>query len=117
VRESKANLEVTSANEDIVRQNIMFEVQQAYFNLREADERIPAAELVLRRGSREPGDRQQEIRNRCGSPIEVTDAAVAYINARTSFVQALTDYKTAGASLERAMGERDGEMRRNKRGC
>jgi outer membrane protein TolC len=109
VRESKANLEVTSANEDIVRQNIMFEVQQAYFNLREADERIPAAELVLRQAHENLEIANGRYATGVGSPIEVTDAAVAYINARTSFVQALTDYKTAGASLERAMGERDGE--------
>ncbi|MBI5559836.1 MAG: TolC family protein, partial [Deltaproteobacteria bacterium] len=41
-----------------------------------------------------------------GSPIEVTDAQVSYINAKTSYIRALSDYKVAQAALDTAIGER-----------
>ena len=39
-----------------------------------------------------------------GNPIEVTDAEVSLINAKTSYNQALYDYKIASSSIEKAMG-------------
>jgi outer membrane protein TolC len=41
-----------------------------------------------------------------GSPIEVTDAEVSLVNAKTAHIQALYDYKVAQANLEKAMGMR-----------
>lgn len=105
VGESKASLEASSADEDIIRQDVLLEVQQAYYNLRESGERIPAAELALRQAQENLDIANGRYATGVGSPIEVTDATVAYINAKTALVQALTDYKTALAGLERAMGE------------
>lgn len=105
VQESKANLEVAGANEDILRQSVIFEVQQAHSNLRETLERIPAAELALRQAGENLEIANGRYSAGVGSPIEVTDAAVAYINSKTAYIQAVTDYKIARASLERAMGE------------
>jgi outer membrane protein len=106
VQESKADLAVSDASEDIVRQSVILEVQQAYFNLMEADERIPAAELALRQAEENLEIANGRYSTGVGSPIEVTDAALVYVNARTAYTQALTDYKTALASIERAMGEK-----------
>ncbi len=39
-----------------------------------------------------------------GNPIEVTDALVAQSNAKTAYIAALVDCRTAQASLEKAMG-------------
>ena len=39
-----------------------------------------------------------------GNPIEVTDAQVSLITAKTSYIQALYDCKIAQAGLEKAMG-------------
>ncbi|MBA3070919.1 MAG: TolC family protein, partial [Nitrospirae bacterium] len=41
-----------------------------------------------------------------GNPLEVTDAQIAYSNAKTSYIQALSDYNVAMAGLEKAMGVR-----------
>jgi TolC family type I secretion outer membrane protein len=105
VQESKANLAAFDAGEDIVRQNVIFEVEQAYSNLREADERVPAAELALRQAEENLEIANGRYAAGVGSPIEVTDAALVFVNAKTAYIQALTDYKTAAASLQRAMGE------------
>jgi outer membrane protein len=106
LQESKADLAVSDASEDIVRQSVILEVQQAYFNLMEADERIPAAELALRQAEENLEIANGRYSTGVGSPIEVTDAALVYVNARTAYTQALTDYTTALASIERAMGEK-----------
>ena len=42
-----------------------------------------------------------------GSPLEVTDALVGLNNAQVAYTQALTDYKNAQASIEKAIGVRE----------
>ena len=70
---------------------------------------------TFKKGFAEPGYKQAtenlDIANGrysagVGSPVEVTDAQVAYTNAKTTYIQALSDYKVAQASLEKAMGIR-----------
>ena len=75
-------------------------------NLTEAAERIPAAELVVRQA-----DENLELANGryaagLGNPVEVTDSQIVYSNAKTSHIQALSDYNVAIANLEKAMGVR-----------
>jgi len=104
VEEAKANLDVIKANEEGVRQNIFLEVQQAHLNLKEAEERIPAAELVIKQAEENLELANGRYAAGVGNPIEVTDAQVALINAKLSYIQALYDYKVALANLEKAMG-------------
>lgn len=104
VEESRANLNVANANTELLRQNVLLDVQQAYLNLKEAGERVPAAELAVRHASENLDLANARYSTGVGSPIEITDASVTYINARLAFFQALSDYKTAQASLEKAMG-------------
>lgn len=104
VQESRANLDTFSANEAIVRQAVILDVQQAYSNLKEAGERIPASDLALKQAAENLDIANGRYSAGVGSPIEVTDATVAYINAKTAYIQALSDYKIAQASLDKAMG-------------
>lgn len=106
VREARASLDVAGANEEALKQSVFFEVQQAYLNLKEAEERIPAAKLSLKQATENLDIANGRYSAGVGSPIEVTDAEVLVINARTAYIQALTDYGTAHASLEKAMGSR-----------
>lgn len=104
VEESKANLNVLKANEESLRQSVLLEVQQAYLNLQDAEERIPTAELVVRQAEENLDIANGRYAAGVGNPIEVTDAQVAHTNAKTSYIQALYDYKVAQASIEKAMG-------------
>lgn len=104
IAEAKANLDVLKANEESLRQQIRLDVEQAYSNLLEASDRISTTQLTVRQA-----DENLELANGryaagVGNPIEVTDALVAVNNAKTAHISALTDYKTAQASLEKAMG-------------
>lgn len=105
VAEAEANLYTLKANEELLRQNIYLEVQQAYLTLREAEERISAAELTVRQATENLELARGRYEAGVGNPIEVTDAETSYVNARAAFIQALTDYRIAIAALERAMGK------------
>jgi outer membrane protein len=106
VEEAKANLNVIKANEELLKQTIFLEVQEAYLTLRSAEDAIPTAKLRV-----EQAQENLEIANGryaagVGNPLEVTDAEVGLANARTSYIQALYVDKVAQASLEKAMGMR-----------
>lgn len=106
VAEAKANLLALTANEEVLRQSVLLEVQQSLLNLTEAGERIVVAELTVRQAQENFEIANGRYAAGVGNPIEVTDADVALSNAKTSYNQALYDYKIARASLEKAMGVR-----------
>ncbi|TAL26842.1 MAG: TolC family protein [Nitrospirae bacterium] len=104
VEEARANLDVARANEELLRQNIFLEVQQAYLNLKEAEERVPVAELIVKQAEENLELANGRYAAGIGNPIEVTDAQIALINAKSSNIQALYDYKIAQANLDKATG-------------
>lgn len=106
VEEAKANLRVALANEDALKQTAFLETQQAWLNLKEAEERVPAAELTVRQARENYDIASGRYAAGVGNPIEVTDAEIVLANAKTAHIQALSDYKVAQASLEKAMGSR-----------
>jgi len=106
VLESKANLNVLSANEEALRQTVFLDVKQAYLNLKEAEESIPAAELVVQQAEENLDLANGRYAAGVGNPVEVTDAQVALSSAKLTFIQTLYDYKIAHANIEKAMGER-----------
>ena len=106
IEEAQANLAVTAANETQLRQQIYQEVKQAWLGLEESAERITTAELSVRQAEENLALAKGRYGAGVGSPIEVTDALVALSNAKTARISALYDYKTAQASLDKAMGDR-----------
>ena len=106
VDESKANLNIAGANEELLRQGIMLEVQQAYLSLMAAEDSVPAAELAQMSAQENLDLANGRYTAGVGSPIEVTDAEVAFANAQANYIQALYNYKIAQATLLKAMGER-----------
>lgn len=106
VEEAKANLRVAFANEDALKQTAFLETQQAWLNLKEAEEIVPAAELTVRQALENYGIASGRYAAGVGNPIEVTDAEIVLANAKMAHIQALSDYKVAQASLEKAMGLR-----------
>lgn len=104
VEEANANLNVAKANEDLVRQTVFSDVKQAYLNLKAAGDKVPATELAVRQAAENLDLANGRYATGVGSPIEVTDAQVAYTNAQVTYISALGDYRTARAALEKAMG-------------
>ena len=104
IREAQANYNAAKANYDLLKQNIVLEVQQAYLNLMAAADKVPTSELAVRQATENLEIANGRYTFGVGNPIEVTDAQVLYTNARTTYIQALYDYNTAMASLEKSMG-------------
>lgn len=104
VDEAVANHKAAKANEDLVKQNVFLEVQQAFINLKEAEERIPTAELAVKQAIENLDIANGRYSAGVGSPIEVTDAQALHTNAKTAYIQALSDYKVARAAIDKAMG-------------
>ncbi|MGB4549660.1 MAG: TolC family protein [Syntrophales bacterium] len=104
IAEAKANLDVTKSNEEILKQQVRLEVEQAYSNMVEAAERIVTAQLTIRQAEDNLELANGRYATGVGNPIEVTDALVAVSAAKIAYISALTDYKSAQASLEKAMG-------------
>lgn len=106
VEEAQANLKILMANEESIKQSIYLEIQQAYLTLRAAEEAIPTAKLGVDQARENLDIANGRYAAGVGNPIEVTDAEVSLVNARTSYIQALYADKVAQASLEKAMGAR-----------
>jgi outer membrane protein len=104
VKEARSNLNVLKANMESLKQQILLEVKEAHLNLLQAEEAIPTAELAVRQATENLELANGRYQAGVGDPIEVTDAEVAYANARFIYIQALYDYRIAQANLEKAMG-------------
>jgi outer membrane protein len=107
VAQAQANYDTVSANEQSLRLDIYSQVQQGYLTLREAEERISTSELTVRQATENVELATGRYRAGVGSPLEITDALVSLNNAQVAYTQALTDYKNAQASIEKAIGVRE----------
>lgn len=100
-----AKLQVNLAeNElDLLKQNVYFEVQQAYINMMEFEEQIPLLEQKIQQTleNLELADGRYSVG--LGDYIELQDAKVNYNNAQHSFVKAVFNYNLARAKLEYAI--------------
>ena len=104
VKEADANYSAAKANFDLLKLNVVLEVQQAYLNLLAAADRIPTSELAQRQATENLEIASGRYGAGVGNPIEVTDAQVTYTNAKTTYTQALYDYNIAVANLDKSMG-------------
>jgi outer membrane protein len=104
ISEAKANLDVVKSNEELLKQQVRLEVEQAYSNMIEAEERIVTARLTIKQAEDNLELANGRYATGVGNSIEITDALVAVSVAKISYISALTDYKTAQANLEKAMG-------------
>ncbi len=111
VGEAQANVDIVTADETLLRQNIQKEVQQDYLILAEAEERINVAKLTISQAEENARISSGRYSAGVGSPVEVTDADILLVEAKASYIQAMYDYRIAQISIEQAIGvveEKDG---------
>jgi outer membrane protein len=106
VAEADSNLKVAQANEQVLRENVVLDVQQSYLNLKQAEDSIATADLAVKQATENLDIVNGRYAAGVGNPVEVTDAQVTYSNAKLAYIQAVTNYNVARASLLKAMGER-----------
>jgi outer membrane protein TolC len=105
IMESRAHYEKARLDVDETRRQIELEVRTAYSNFIEAREVLESQKAVQEEA--EEALRLAEARMTAGSgtQLDVLSVQTALTQARTTQAQALHDYSTARARLQRAVGE------------
>jgi outer membrane protein TolC len=105
ISEQKANLANLKYNEEVLRQNIALEVRQDVLNLAQAAESIRVSETALRQARENLELAEGRYNTGVGNIIELTDAQASLTTAEANYVQALYNYKTTVAALEKATAQ------------
>lgn len=105
-RETKAQHEAATARVQAIALDIAREVEQAYINAREAEERIGAARILVESARENFRLARGRFEAGVGTVLEVTDAQLELTRAENVEVQARADYQLALAQLDRAVGRR-----------
>ncbi|MGH7899731.1 MAG: TolC family protein [Candidatus Binatia bacterium] len=104
VGEARANLATLKFEERSLRQRIALEVRQATLNLGRASEAIRVSDKGLQQARENLELAEGRYKTGVGNIIELTDAQVSLVTAQANNVQALSDYQTTIAALEKATG-------------
>ena len=105
-KEAKASLEAAQARVRVQELAIWKEVEQAYLNVIEGEERIQAAKKAVESAQENFRLAQGRFDAGVGTIIELTDAQLELTQAQSREANALTDYRIAVSRLERALGRR-----------
>ncbi len=102
----EAEYAVISASETArkTRDGVALEVQQAYLNMREAEKRIETSKVTVVKAEEDFKIAQVRYTAGVGTNLDVIDAQLALAQAKTNYIQALYDYNTSKAQLDKAMG-------------
>jgi outer membrane protein TolC len=109
IGEQRANLSRLKYQEQSLRQQIALQVRQAVLNVAQALESIRVSEKGLQQARENLDLAEGRYSTGVGNIIELTDAQAALTTAEGNNVQALSNYKTAIASLEQATAQSFGE--------
>ena len=104
VAQARANLLKTKANGEVLKQNILLEVNQALLNLEAAKERLQVTAVTVVQAKERLAQVEGRYKAGLNNAVEVTDAEVALVNAQVNDVVAISNYQAAKAALDRAMG-------------
>jgi outer membrane protein TolC len=105
VREAQANFEALKASEEVIKNGILLEVRDAYFNLKSALETIGSAKKA--QDSAEESYKVSKLRYRSGvgTNLEEIDAQVALTQARLNYLQTLFDLQIAKSKINKVIGK------------
>ena len=99
----KIQVELAQNEIDLLKQNIYFEVQNAYINMVQLEKQIPLLAIKVKQTleNLELADGRYYVG--IGDYIELQDAKVNYNNAQQAYVEAVYNYNVARATLEQAI--------------
>ncbi len=105
VSQNKAQLRSTLENFEVLRQQVIKEVDQAYLNVKTGWELIRATKKALEAARENLRLAWGRYQAGIGTIIEFTDAQVQFSQADLNFVQALYNYRTFEAQLDKSVGK------------
>jgi TolC family type I secretion outer membrane protein len=104
VAQARANLLMTKANGDVLRQTILLEVSQALLNLEAASERLEVTKITVTQARERLDLVEGRYKAGLSNAVEVTDAEVVLVTAQVNDVVAMSNYQSVKAALDKAMG-------------
>ncbi len=104
VDEAKATYKKDLADYENTKQNIYFEVKQAYLNLTTAQESIGVAKLSMDQAKEQYDQASGRYKVGLGDAIELKDAETTYRNSQLDYYNTLLNYHVSAANLEKIMG-------------
>lgn len=105
IKEAKANYSKQMANATSTENDIRLEIQKAYLSLIEKKNQIPVAFLGMKQAKENYDISFGRYKVGEASPTELKDAQVSYLNSQISYYQALYQFNSAKAGLEKAIGK------------
>jgi outer membrane protein len=103
--QARAQLEQTKDGLGQLQDAVALEVTRDYLNLGRARERIAVAENGVKQAEENYRMTSGKFKQGLALNSDLLDAEVALLQAKTNYTQAIADYETAEASLERSSGE------------
>lgn len=104
--EAEAQLRVLEAREELLKQQVGFEIRTAWFRLENAVESLPMLRLQSEAAGNAARLADERYRERLGSFVELAAAQASLAEASASESAGLYDAKIAEAELRRASGRR-----------
>ncbi|WP_425058609.1 Outer membrane protein TolC [Sporomusa carbonis] len=104
VNAAKNDVAKSLENARSTKDSVQLEVRQAYLNMKEAEKRIDTSKVAVVKAEEDFKIAQVRYNAGVGTNLDVIDAQVALTQAKTNYVQALYDYNTSRAKLDKAMG-------------
>lgn len=106
---SRAQLNVRSyrETEDQTRRSVALETQEAYFNAEQAKKQIAVARNAVEAAEEVVRLNRERYNLGAGTMLDLINAQVSLSRASSDHIQALYNYKTSIARLEKAMGQLD----------
>ena len=104
VKQGEAYLDIANHNVNIAKQDIYWEVQENYINMRQLERKIPLMSQKVKASLEnfELADGRYSVG--LNNYVELQDALANYNNAQLSFVQAVFEYNVAREMLRNSMG-------------
>lgn len=104
VKQADAELNKATEQARQSRDSVQLEVRQAYLNMKEAEKRIETSKVAVDKAEEDFKIAQVRYSAGVGTNLDVIDAQLALTQAKTNNIQALYDYNTSKAKLDKAMG-------------
>lgn len=86
--------------------SVELEVRQAYLSMKEAEKRIGATQVAVDKATEDLKIAQTKYYAGAGTNLDVIDAQLALTQAGTNYTEALYDYNTNQAKLQKAIGQK-----------
>lgn len=102
--EAKATYEYTLAQYNEVKDEVYYSVKKAHLDLNTSREAIIIAKLALDEAKEQYRQVLGRYKAGVGDAIELKDGENTYLNARLDFYNAILNYNTTAANLEREIG-------------